>query len=211
MAQNPEFDGPVTQTVEIGQPEQLTDSAQLAVQASDEGLEEWPEEVISEVDRPQKGTDSWARSLKMARVAKLKSSEPDLSYREIGIRVGLSATTVSRICRRFAWDVTAKDVMQLETRERIREWRAASQMAAARGKHEAARDWLLYSKAIDPVTTKDTTVQVGVQVVVAPIPGVGNPQGHVPHTGDDGPVVGHVPTAVIGPNFPSSQLIRGIE
>ena len=108
---------------------------------------------------PRPRTTMLQRSL----VLSLRKATPDASLRAIADAVGISESSVRRIIAYQTADVkaTTEAVMQTAVLERLDDWAKASRIAAKKGYHQPAKDFLEAAKAIEPKPT-------GPSVTVAP-------------------------------------------
>lgn len=102
----------------------------------------------------QQPTDTTGQEISQYRqyaiIAALASGTP---YAEICQTHRVSSATLAKLSKRMqAIDaVTTAKLMQANTLDALEAWRTAMRMGALDGKHAPAKDWLLHSKALDPV------------------------------------------------------------
>lgn len=102
-------------------------------------------------------------------VLALKRAEPDLSLRKIAEAVGISESSVSRILAYQVADLKAstKAVMATAILERLDDWAKASRIAAKKGYHQPAKDFLEAAGGIDAKPTTAVTVTASPTVVLS--------------------------------------------
>lgn len=98
--------------------------------------------------------------LQRALVLKMKQAVPDLSLRAIADAVGISESSVSRILAYQVADLkqSTKDVMSTAILERLDDWAKASRIAAKKGYHQPAKDFIEAAGGIDAKPTTSVTV-----------------------------------------------------
>ena len=81
-----------------------------------------------------------------------KLTDDGMTVAEAGQRLGIGRRRAYRILSRFdsEADLVAKS-MRISELERMEEWAAACQVAASKGDHRPAKDWLLHARSIEPV------------------------------------------------------------
>lgn len=102
----------------------------------------------------------------------LAGFDAGLSTREIAAKVGVSQTTVCRVATKLE-DLTegARKLLGRKAFDAIEDWARASQVAAAEGKHTAAKELLLHAHVIDPVgdSAAGPKVQINIGVPGQPV------------------------------------------
>jgi hypothetical protein len=118
------------------------------------------------VATPKKRVNMLQRSL----VLSLKQLQPDQSHRAIADVVGISESSVARILAMQVTDVrqSTEALMQTGVLERLEDWSRASRLAAKKGYHQPAKDWLEAAKVIEPKPT--TSVSVAAPTIVLNMP-----------------------------------------
>lgn len=101
--------------------------------------------------------------LQRALIVKLRTGAPDMTLATIAEQVGCSERTVARVVAGMLSDVKASTeaLMATAVLERLDDWSKASRIAAKKGYHQPAKDFLEAAKAIEPKPT-------GASVTVAP-------------------------------------------
>jgi hypothetical protein len=89
------------------------------------------------------------------------------TYREICQAHRVSSATLAQISKRLkAIDAVATaKLMQASTLDALESWRTSMKTAALNGRHTPAKDWLLHSKALDPVA-ESATPTLKVDIVI---------------------------------------------
>jgi AraC-like DNA-binding protein len=101
-------------------------------------------------------------------VLALKHAQPDLSLRAIAGAVGISESSVSRILAYQTADLKAstKGVMATAILERLDDWARASRIAAKKGYHQPAKDFIEAAGGIEPKAPVSANVNVTPTVVL---------------------------------------------
>ena len=89
------------------------------------------------------------------------------TYAEIQSSFGCSSATIAAISKRMAdYDegVVAK-LMTAKTLRALDAWEQAMETGAKNGKHAPAKDWLIHSKVLSPVTQGGES-RIGVAVII---------------------------------------------
>lgn len=84
-------------------------------------------------------------------VARLREAEPDRSVASIAEVAGISESSARRLLAAHTTDVklTARAMMNTALSERLEDWERACEVAAEKGYHQPAKDWLEAAQVID--------------------------------------------------------------
>lgn len=116
------------------------------------------------VATPRPRTTFLQRNLTLA----LKHAQPTLSLRAIADAVGISESSVSRILAYQVADLKAstKGVMATAILERLDDWAKASRVAATKGYHQPAKDFIEAAGAIELKPALQVAVQPSVSLTM---------------------------------------------
>ena len=109
-------------------------------------------------------------TLERYEILQLHRKNPDMPYSEIAALTGFKKDRVRELC--LAADKTAVDLMASEAEIRLDDWRTASGVAAKRGDHRPAKEWLLHSGALDQLPDTGKGTGPAVVIINAPLPGM---------------------------------------
>lgn len=106
--------------------------------------------------------------LQRALVLSLKQAVPDLAHKAIADAVQISESSVARILAMQVTNVkqTTEALMQTGVLERLDDWATAARLAAKKGYHQPAKDWLEAAKVIEPKPTTSVTVEARPTIVL---------------------------------------------
>ena len=115
---------------------------------------------------PQTGTEQEQAVKHALLIAKV---EEGMSIRQAATETGLSRMTALRLVR--AWDSTdyagaVRNLLVSKGLGAVQDWARASQQAADKGRHEAARDLLTHAGIIDPVVGQNGAGQTNIAIVI---------------------------------------------
>jgi hypothetical protein len=113
---------------------------------------------------PKRRVNYLQRSL----VLSLHHLEPDRSHKALAEAVGISESSVTRILRMHQTDVrqSTEALMQSAVLDQLENWHRAASVAAKKGYHQPAKDWLEAAKAVEPKAPVQTSVNVAPTVVL---------------------------------------------
>ena len=97
-------------------------------------------------------------------------AHPDWSYNELARQCGVSHETARLTC--IAAGKSATDLMSAYAEPMLRQWITASTVAALRGDHRPARDWLLHAGVVEPLPDGRQYSGPAVVIVNSPLPGM---------------------------------------
>jgi hypothetical protein len=140
----------------------MADRRKLAAVASQDAL--GPPSSGEGAGSPKKRVNMLQRSL----VLSLHHLEPGRSHRAIAEVVGISESSVARILAMHVTDVkqSTQALMQTGVLERLDDWAKAARLAAKKGYHQPAKDWLEAAGTIEPKAQPSTQVTVAPTVVL---------------------------------------------
>jgi len=140
----------------------MTEKRRMAAVASQDAL--GPPNGGEGATTPKRRVNYLQRTL----VLSLKHLNPEHSHRAIAETVGISESSVARILAMHVTDVkqTTQALMQSGVIERLDDWAKAAKLAAKKGYHQPAKDWLEASGAIEPKAGVQATVSVTPTVVL---------------------------------------------
>lgn len=140
----------------------MTDQRRMAAVSPPEALQAPNDGEGAPTPRPR--TTYLQRNLVLA----LKEAQPTLSLRAIADAVGISESSVSRVLAYQVADVKAstKGVMATAILERLDDWAKASRIAAKKGYHQPAKEFIEAAGGIDAKPTTQATVTVAPTVVL---------------------------------------------
>lgn len=126
---------------------------------------------------PKKRVNMLQRSL----VLSLHQLEPERSHRALAEVVGISESSVKRILAMHVTDVklSTQALMQTGVLERLDDWAKAARLAAKKGYHQPAKDWLEAAGTIEAKPSVQANVNVTPTVVLNmpfPLGAVAQPQ-----------------------------------
>jgi hypothetical protein len=147
----------------------------MAVDAPD-GAQAPPSGEGGRVARPR--TTFLQRNLVLA----LKHAQPDLTLMAIAGAVGISEASVRRILAYQEADIKAstKGVMATAILERLDDWARASRVAAKKGYHQPAKDFIEAAGGIDAKAPIQTSVSVQPAISLSMNFGLGALAGYQP-------------------------------
>lgn len=95
----------------------------------------------------------------------------DHTHDDIAASLGISSKSVARVLNGYGADLKqhTQELLQTGVIDRLDNWHRAARVAAKKGDHRPAKDWLLAAQAID---AEAQTLNVNFQAVVAPRPGL---------------------------------------
>lgn len=113
---------------------------------------------------PKKRVNMLQRSL----VLSLHQLEPGRSHRALAEVVGISESSVTRILAMHVTDVkqSTQALMQTGVLERLDDWAKAARLAAKKGYHQPAKDWLEAAGTIDAKPQVQANVNVAPTVLI---------------------------------------------
>jgi hypothetical protein len=103
-------------------------------------------------------------------IVNLKRLHPDWSARTLAEAVKCRPETVRLVL--LASNREIVELMAASGSALLDDWRQASALAAVRGDHRPAKDWLLHSGLIDPVPDSQRSAGPAVVIINAPLPGM---------------------------------------
>lgn len=141
----------------------MTDGRRMAAMASETAQE--PRSAGEGAAPPRPRIDPVTRLL----VLRLKEAEPERSAASIAAVVGnISEASVRRLLAGHTTDTKAltKQLMALTVADRLENWERACEVAAEKGYHQPAKDYLEAAGNIEPKPTAQTQVSVDARPTV---------------------------------------------
>lgn len=141
----------------------MTDKRRMAAVASQDAL--GPPSRGEGAVTPRPRIDPLTRLL----VLRLKQAEPKRSAASIAAVIGgISEASVRRLCEGLSTDVKqlTQELMQQTVADRLENWERACEVAAEKGYHQPAKDYLEAAQLVEPKPTAQTHVSVAPTVVL---------------------------------------------
>ena len=121
-------------------------------------------------DKPKRGKGIRLSLSERYTLLEAHKAHPDWNYSDLGRHCGVSAETARLTC--IAAGKSATDLMSAYAEPMLRQWATAARVAAIRGDHRPARDWLLHAGVVEPLPDGRQYSGPSVVIVNSPLPGM---------------------------------------
>jgi hypothetical protein len=134
-----------------------------------------PETDSSVGDAQAKPTKTRAKGARLStldryQILALHRQRPDLSYRELGALCSCTPSTAREVCLMAGKD--AQEIMSAQAGPMLDAWLTAALVAASRGDHRPAKEWLLHGGTLEQLPDVARSTGPAVVIINSPLPGM---------------------------------------